>query len=211
MPVILTFGDSNTHGSRPQTTPGVSSRYGAEDRWPTVMQSALGSDWHLVEEGLPGRTTQYADDVMGGAMDGRVGLNSALRSHGPIDVLTVMLGTNDLKTRLNANADSIVAGLAAMADMIFGAEMRARHPALKTLLICPPMVREIGPFAGEFFGAERRGAALPNTLRDYAAARGVGYLDANTIIEVSDIDGIHFDADAHRALGAGAAEAVRAL
>lgn len=211
MPVILTFGDSNTHGSRPMTTPGVSSRFDAKDRWPTVMQAALGREWHLVEEGLPGRTTRYPDPVMGGAMDGRVGLNSALRSHGPIDVLTIMLGTNDLKTRLDSNADSIISGLAGMADVIFGPEMRARHPALKTLLICPPLVREIGPFAGEFFGAERRGAALPATMSAYAGARGVGYLDANTVIEVSEIDGIHFDADAHRALGAAVAKAVTAL
>ena len=53
----------------------------------------------MVEEGLPGRTAQYDDPVMGAIMNGRPALRMALQSHGPIDVMTLMLGTNDVKTR----------------------------------------------------------------------------------------------------------------
>ena len=97
MPTIMTFGDSNTHGTPPIVTRGLYARFPAGVRWPTVMAASLGPDWHLVEEGLPGRTTCFSDPLMGPYMDGPTGLRIALESHGPLDVLTIMLGTNDTK------------------------------------------------------------------------------------------------------------------
>lgn len=211
MPMILTFGDSNTHGSGPMQQAGVSFRYGPRERWPTVMARALGPDWHLVEEGLPGRTTMYHDPVMGGCMNGRIGLDIALRSHCPIDVLTIMLGTNDVKTRFNADPEAIVSGLSSLIDLCQVPDTRETHPALKLLLICPPRVREIGPFAGEFWGAESKMAALPEAIARLATARDVAYFDSNHCISVCDEDGIHFDSAAHRTLGAALARVVGTL
>jgi hypothetical protein len=82
---VLCFGDSNTHGSPPIVTRGEAyGRFGADARWPRVAVSML-SGWEVVEEGLPGRTAQFPDPMMGAHMDGREGLKIALHSHGSID------------------------------------------------------------------------------------------------------------------------------
>ncbi len=211
MPVLMAFGDSNTHGTPPIVASGAYARYGADIRWPTRAARALGPDWQLVEEGLPGRTTAFRDPVMGDHMDARTGLRIAMQSHGPLDVMTLMLGTNDTKTRFGADAARIVAGLAGLIDMALGLEMAARHPGLRILLICPPAVREVGLVRAEFLGAEAIGVALPRACADYAARRGIGFLDANTVLATSDTDGIHFEPEGHAALADAVARAVAAL
>ncbi|KAJ57471.1 lipolytic protein [Actibacterium mucosum KCTC 23349] len=204
MPTLLTFGDSNTHGSLPIAKRGERRRLGPRKRWPGVAARRL--EWELIEAGLPGRTAQFPDPVMGAYMDGREGLNIALRSHGPIDVMTLMLGTNDQKTRFGADASMITAGIAALLDMALGDELQDRHEGFKVLLISPPAVREVGLLAGEFLGAAKKSAALPGLYAELADKRGAEFMDAGAVIETSDIDGIHFGAEAHAALGNAVAE-----
>lgn len=211
MPTLLTFGDSNTHGTPPITQRGEVRRYGPELRWPKVCAATLGPEWELVEEGLPGRTAQFADPVMGGLMDGQMALPMALKSHGPLDVLAIMLGTNDVKTRFGATPEKVTAGIAGLLDFALGMEMQERHPGMQVLLICPPPVVETGPISGEFFGAAETSRALPPLYAALAEARGAGFLDAGQHIAVSPIDGIHYDPDAHPVLGRAVAEAIRAL
>ncbi|MCH2619706.1 MAG: arylesterase, partial [Candidatus Poseidoniia archaeon] len=49
---ILCFGDSNTWGYSPLD----GRRYPPDIRWSGVLQSSLGSDYRVIEEGLNGRT-----------------------------------------------------------------------------------------------------------------------------------------------------------
>ncbi len=211
MPILLTYGDSNTHGTPPIEVRGAYHRHGPDVRWPQVCWRALGQGWELAEEGLPGRTAQYDDPVMGAHMNGRDGLKTALQSHGPVDVMTLMLGTNDVKTRFAATPEAVVAGIAGLLDIALSPEMQIRHDDFKVLLICPPPVEEVGPIAGEFFGGAARSRALAPLYCALARARGVGFLDAGTIIRVSPMDGIHYDAATHRTLGLAVAKAVRGL
>jgi len=208
---LLVFGDSNSHGSPPIVTPGEYLRFDAEVRWPQVMARALGPDWTVVEEGLPGRTTQFDDPVMGAHMNGQTGLMIALESHGPIDLLTVMLGTNDAKTRFNPTPERIVAGLAGLVDIALSEPMQTRHDGFEVLVICPPPVEEVGPIAGEFLGGAAVSAGVAPLLAAHCTARGVAFLDAGTVIEVSGQDGIHFEPESHRALGAAVARVIAGL
>ncbi len=208
---LLCFGDSNTHGTQPITGQGVRARYDGKTRWPRVARAALGPEWDLVEEGLPGRTAQFEDPIMGAFMDGRPGLRIALQSHGPIDVLTLMLGTNDVKTRFGATAEKVTAGIAGLIDIALSDDMQARHEGFKTLLICPPPVKEVGPISGEFFGGRDVSVALSSLYADLATARGIGFLDAGQFVGVSDLDGVHYEADAHVKLGQVVAKAVESL
>jgi hypothetical protein len=79
--------------------------------------------------------------------------------------------------------------------------MQTRHGGFHILLICPPSVLEQGPIAAEFFGARATSLALPPLYERLARARGCGFLDAGQVIEVSPVDGIHYDEAAHRKLG----------
>ena len=209
MTVLMTFGDSNTHGTPPIVDLGAYRRFDAATRWPVLAARALG--WDLVEEGLPGRTAQFGDPVMGAHMNGQDGLKIALQSHGPIDVLTIMLGTNDVKARFGASPELVTGGLASLLDIAQSPEMQTRHGGFRILVICPPPVLEQGPIADQFYGARARSLALPPLYAALARARGCGFLDAGEVIEVSPQDGVHFEPEAHAALAEAVAGALRGL
>ena len=209
MTVLLTFGDSNTHGTPPIEQMGVYDRFDAATRWSTRAAAELG--WELEEEGLPGRTAQFDDPVMGSHMNGQVGLKIALCSHGPIDLLTIMLGTNDVKARFCATPEMITGGIASLLDIAQGVEMQTRHGGFQILLICPPPVVEVGPIRAEFFGGAVKSQGLPAQYAALAQARGVGFMDAGQVIEVSLIDGVHYDAAAHGVLAGTVVTALRGM
>ena len=209
MTVLMTFGDSNTHGTPPIVDLGAYRRFDAATRWPVLAARALG--WELVEEGLPGRTAQFPDPVMGAHMNGQDGLKIALQSHGPIDVLTIMLGPNDVKARFGAAPELVTGGLASLLDIAQSPEVQTRHGGFRILVICPPPVLEQGPIADQFYGARARSLALPPLYAALARARSCGFLDAGQVIEVSPQDGVHFEPEAHAALAQAVAAALRAL
>ena len=97
MKTVLAYGDSNTWGAATVARPD--DRYAYEERWPGVMAATLGGGWRVIEEGLPGRTTVHDDPVEGAYMNGKTYLMPCLRSHRPLDVVAIMLGSNDLKAR----------------------------------------------------------------------------------------------------------------
>lgn len=194
---ILTFGDSNTHGTKPLLKRGEFRRFDEETRWPMAMLPHLPSDWAVVEEGLPGRTAQFDDAVMGDHMNGIAGLNIALRTHGPIDAMTLMLGTNDVKARFGATPDQIAAGIAMLLDLALGEELQTRHNGFRVLLISPAPVHEVGFLGRDFYGGREKSLRLAAIYRNLAAAYDVAFLDAGDIVEVSETDGIHWEADGH--------------
>lgn len=103
---ILCFGDSNTWGYKPDK----SGRYDENIRWTGLLQKKLGSGYHIIEEGLCGRTTVFQDELR----EGRRGLDLigvTVEMHNPIDLMIIMLGTNDCKTRYKASASVIAKGL----------------------------------------------------------------------------------------------------
>lgn len=206
---ILCFGDSNTYGMPPMTSLDSNERLGPDQRWTGVMAATLGPEWTLIEEGLPGRTTSHDDPVMGAHMNGQTGLRIALASHAPIDVLVLMLGTNDLKTRFAPTPHTVTAGMAGLLDIALHRDVLDRFGAFKILVIAPPPVIETGCLAGEFYQAED--IRLAPTYADLSKARGCGFLDAGRHITSDPDEGVHFGAAAHGILGRAVAEAVQAI
>ena len=95
---ILCFGDSNTWGFPPD----CGARYDRKTRWPGVLQDALGDACYVIEEGLPGRNTVWDDPVEGGK-NGLKQLVPIIHSHMPLDLVIIMLGTNDFKNRFSVS------------------------------------------------------------------------------------------------------------
>jgi lysophospholipase L1-like esterase len=125
--------------------------------------------------------------------------------------MTIMLGTNDTKTRFGATSEKITSGIAGLLDIAMSLEMQERHNSFRILVICPPPVLEQGPIRSEFTGAREVSLKLSALYATLAEAQGVGFLDAGSVIAVSPLDGIHFEAKAHRRLGAAVAEAIDRL
>ena len=113
---ILCYGDSNTYGAATVERPD--GRYGPDERWPGVLRAALGSGWLVIEEGLGGRTTVSDDPVEGLEKNGRTYLLPCLHTHKPLDVVIIMLGTNDLKARFGKSAWEIAQGVGVLVDIV---------------------------------------------------------------------------------------------
>lgn len=201
MPTYLAFGDSNTHGSLPLGAGKLYERYPIGTRWPTVAHGMLPEGWHLAEEGLPGRTSSFADPIMGTHMNGWDGFKIALMTHAPIDLITIMLGTNDVKARLGATPEMIAAGIMGLLDFLRDPELTARAGQPKVLVIAPPALNVQDERAAEWLGSREKSLALPALYAQLAEAYGTEFLDAGQHIEVAPVEGIHFTADAHLTLG----------
>ena len=109
---ILCLGDSNTHGycADPTDCADGGIRFNEDERWTCRLQTALGSDYLVTEEGLSGRTTVFVDPIHE-SMDALSVIYPILKSHEFIDLLIIMLGTNDVKERFAANEYVIGAGM----------------------------------------------------------------------------------------------------
>lgn len=203
---LLIYGDSNTHGTLPMADIGAEGTLGPDDRWAGHLARGLGPGWRLTVEGLPGRTTVHDDPLNGAWKNGLAVLPAILESHAPADAVAMMLGTNDLQSRFSASAQEIALSMARLMECV------ARFvPEARRMMICPPPVREVGPFAETFAGAAVRAARLPAAMADVAGRLGVAFFDAGSAIGTDPLDGIHFGAEAHAALGRALVEPVRAL
>jgi len=207
---LLCFGDSNTHGTRPMADRDDRRRLGPAARWPGVCAARLAPAWRVVEEGLPGRTTVHADPIEGAHLNGLAGLPMALGSHAPIDLVVLMLGTNDLKARFAVPAEDVARGCERLVETVAASDAGSDRAPPALLIVAPPPILEAGWLAPMFAGGAAKSRGLAPLYAALADRHGAGFLDAGTVVASSPLDGVHFDADAHRALGEAVAQAVGA-
>lgn len=214
MKTILCFGDSNTHGYDP--TDG--GRYPYADRWPGALQLLLGRDeYYVVEEGLNSRTTVQSDPVYDDDKSGLAILPILIKSHMPVDLCIIMLGTNDMKHRFSMEACDIgrAATLLAKAARSVSADKSPTGTPCEVLLVSPPPVTDdllTGRCADEF--GERAIAisrALPPYLEAAAQNSRAQFLDAAQFVQPSSQDGLHLTPEGHHRLAEILAERVHAI
>lgn len=206
---ILLFGDSNTHGTIPMPDLGGAGRFDREERWAGRLAKLL-PDWEVITEGHPGRTTVHDDPVEGAHRNGLTVLPALLESHKPLDVVLIMLGTNDLKERFSVNAGDIAHSLERLARMIRTSDCGPGGAGPQVLLVAPPPIVEVGCLAGMFAGGAAKSRKLAAEIEAAAKRAGVPFFDAGTVVQVSPVDGIHYDADANPLLAEAFASVIRA-
>jgi lysophospholipase L1-like esterase len=208
---ILCYGDSNTHGTAPMATLQDLGRHGPAERWPGVLAARLGPGWRVVEEGLPGRTTVHPDPISGAHKNGLALLPAALESHRPVDLVVLMLGTNDLKHRFQVPPVEIGESVSLLLHLIRHSDTGPGATQPATLLVAPPPVLEAGCLADIFEGGAAKSARLAAAYAAVARRHGAGFLDAGRVIASSPLDGVHFDAAEHGKLGRALAAVVRGM
>ncbi len=206
--MVLVYGDSNSHGTVPMETLEDMNRFGPAERWPGVLTATLGAGWLVREEGLPGRTTVYPDPVAGVHKNGFAVLPAILESHRPIDVVVLMLGTNDLKHRFQVPVVEIAESVSLLVHTIRHSYTGPGMTQPAVLLIAPPPILEAGCLAEIFEGGASKSQRLAGAYAAIARQHGVAFLDAGEVIVSSPLDGVHFDAAEHGKLGRAVAAAI---
>ena len=210
MKTVLCYGDSNTYGFNPSN--GL--RYPEDVRWTGRLQMLLGDDYRVIEEGCNGRTTVF-DDPLEGWKNGLGYLRPCLNSHKPVDIVILMLGSNDLKETFHASAEQIADGAESLVDVIrtFTREKQGFEPQI--ILVSPPEIGEgirTSAFYGAFYeNAIGRSREFPQWYRRVAKKHGCIFLNAAQYIRASEEDSLHLAADAHRKLAEELCKVVKSL
>lgn len=198
---ILCFGDSNTYGLKPDG----SGRYDFTVRYPGRLQALLGDEYHIIEEGCPGRTTIF-EDKKRPFKKGLEYITPCLQSHNPINYVIIMLGTNDCKQAFRATSKEIAAGL----SQIIGRIKSEASTATGILIISPIHLGENiwkPGFDSEF---DQESVTVSKNLaaeyRKLAKEIDCDYLDASAVVSPSPIDEEHLDEVGHNKLARAVAE-----
>ena len=198
---ILCYGDSNTWGQKPDKT----GRYAADVRWTGVLQRNLGDNYYIIEEGLSSRTTDL-DYARKPGRNGKSYLTPCLGSHNPIDLVILMLGTNDLKIEFNRSSAEIASAIKGLVDDIKNNAWNKRKAAPQIIILSPILIDGIAPdfsnFYSEHYNEESvtKSHQLAKALQAIADESRCHFLDAATVSHAGS-DGIHFDEASHPRLG----------
>lgn len=203
MKTILCYGDSNTWGAKPMRALDDVKRYARHERWTGVLKRELGDGYEVISEGLNGRTTVWEDPIEENR-NGKTYLLPCLDSHQPLDLVILMLGTNDLKSRHSV----LPSDIALSAGLLVGKIQRYPYqvlgaPQVRVLLIAPPPLHSAMPsFVEEMFtGGYEKSLKFATEFASVAKMYGCDYLNAGEFISSSPVDGIHFEESAHETLG----------
>ena len=207
MKTILCYGDSNTWGYDARSL----GRFPMDVRWPGVLRIRLGPEYWVIEEGLNGRTTVWDDPVEGEWKNGLRYLTPCLESHAPIDLVVMMLGTNDLKARFSVPPSDIAGGVERLVRTVKLCSFGPDDHAPQLLLLAPPPVGRLTGFGEMFLGAREKSQNLGAHYQQIAKLHGCHFLDTSQVIQSWDVDGIHLSPEDHQKLGDAVAEIIRQI
>ena len=205
MKTIVCYGDSNTWGYMPKREhPEITAnnRFPWGVRWTSLLQMKLGADYRVVEEGLNGRTTMF-DDPLDVCRNGLEGIDYSMLTNCPVDLVILMLGTNDVKEFFGMPPDVIARGCGRLIDRIQAGGYGPGGGVPEILLVAPLKLPDSlpGSWLGEEFGpgAIARNDQLPAYYERIAAEKGVHFLNAAASVTADSADSIHMNEAGHAA------------
>lgn len=199
MKSILCYGDSNTYGFNPVNT----FRYPKNIRWTGCLQEMLGEEYLVIEEGCNGRTTVFEDPI-DPWKTGLAYLKPCLNTHKPVDIVVMMLGTNDLKSKFHASAETIAKGAERLVQEIydFADSKQAFRPEI--ILVSPPVIgkcMEQSPYGDEFDEtALTRSMDFEKWYREVAKRNDCVFFNAADYVTSCDVDSLHLMPEEHKKL-----------
>lgn len=206
---IVCFGDSNTYGYNAETI----NRFTEEERWTCLLAKHLGEGYHVAEEGLEGRTACFEDPLFEG-LCGFQYLYPCLMTHKPVDLLIIMLGTNDVKQRFSSTPENVAKGMERLAQKAIDSKIAFRDCRPNILLITPPAIEpgyaDTSVYGEMGEGCAERSRALAPLYEQVAEMLGCHYIDAGQIpgVEMNPYDFMHLSLEAHSAFAGFLAEKI---
>jgi lysophospholipase L1-like esterase len=197
---VLVYSDSLSWGIIPTTR----KRLAFEQRWPGVMEIALGSAGRavrVIEDCLNGRRTVW-DDPFKPGRNGLVGLAQRIEIHSPLELVVLMLGTNDFQSMHQNNAWHSSQGIVALVSAIRSAPIEPGMPVPQVLVVAPPPIgTPSGPIAPKFQDAQKKSVGLAIAYKNVCEELPCHFFDAGAVTTSSSVDGVHLDAEQHLRLG----------
>lgn len=194
---IVCFGDSNTWGYNAESD----VRFDDASRWTSLLDLDLGNSYRVIEEGLPGRTSVCEDPLFEG-LNGLSYLYPCLMSHSPIDLVVIMLGTNDTKERFGMTSYNIAQGIVRLALKARASASGIKGKAPEVLVIAPPPIGEkyINTPIGKPMGkhCSEKSMELSEHLATLLKGTDIHFVDSKEHVVMNEIDYMHLDADGHR-------------
>ncbi|QQS39408.1 SGNH/GDSL hydrolase family protein [Candidatus Woesebacteria bacterium] len=191
---ILCFGDSNTWGY----IPASGKRYPVGVRWTSLLQEKLGNDFEIIEEGLNSRATDI-DDPKHIGKNGLTYFRPCLETHHPIDLIILMLGTNDMKERFNRTPERITKGVENLLLSVkeFIEEEETIMP--KIVVVSPPLVdEEVEGVKEKYLGAGEKSKHLGSLYEVIAKKYNCEFIDIAKLVSPSKKDGYHLEPEDHK-------------
>jgi lysophospholipase L1-like esterase len=217
---VLVYGDSNSWGWTPEPTAFPTERLARGERWPDVMAARLGRGAIVSVDALSGRTVdvdypEAVGTVPGRDFNGARFLRVAIARELPLDLVVIMLGTNDVRADLDRTPKQIAAGIRTLVDIVRSSAggVLTDYPAPRVLVVIPPHVEDTSktPIGGVMAGAQDKSRALAAAVTQALAGTDTPVFDASTVVRVHGVDGVHMTAADHRVLGDAVAAVVKRL
>lgn len=210
MKTVLCYGDSITWG----TDAASGGRHLFEDRWSNVLQKALGTDVQIIADGLRGRTTGFDEHLAACDRNGVRILPTTLYTHAPLDLVIILLGSNDMKPAIAGTALAAMQGMRRLVEIVrLNATRDGTTESPAVLIVAPPALCETASleYAAMFAGGLEQSRMLASLYADLADESGCGFFDAGSVAKTTPIDGVHLDAANTRAIGKGLEPIVRVM
>ncbi|MFY2824544.1 GDSL-type esterase/lipase family protein [Ruegeria sp. MALMAid1280] len=212
-PRILAYGDSNTWGWIPSEAGFPTTRYPDSVRWPGVMETALEEPLNnvtVIVDGLSGRTvnTGYPEaqnGVAGEAFAGLEDIRAAVAAALPLDLVVVMLGTNDARSDLAVDPAEVGADVIKIVEEIRSLDggVATTYSTPSVLVVAPPAIGDTSatPISAVTQGSQERSRAVATSIIAAGGEANFDVFDAGEVVTIDSIDGVHMTAPMHDALG----------
>ena len=199
MKQILAFGDSLTWGF----IAGKWERHPHEVRWPNALAAGLGGTARVIEEGHNGRTTIFDDPTTFDDRNGAKALPIMLSTHQPLDLVIILLGTNDLKYANRCRAFDASMGMARLIEIVQKFSFLPAYKTPQILIMSPPaLVPTTDEWFNDLWGhAIEESKLFAHHYSRVARETGVHFFDTGTVAKADSTDGGHLDAANTKAIG----------
>lgn len=210
MKTVLCYGDSNTYGYNPVDA----TRHPRDVRWTGRLQMLLGEEYTVIEEGCNGRTTVFKEPV-DTWKSGLEYVKPCLNSHKPVDIVVMMLGTNDLKMMFHADTKIIAQGAERLVQEIYNFADQKQSFRPKVILVSPPEIGKditTSSFRDSFDEtAITRSKEFPEYYKEVAKRNDCVFFNAAEVVKPSEEDSLHLMPKEHAKLAEALCACIKGL